>query len=73
MAFKTITVKESSYRTIARCKLPGESFSDVIDRELGGRILTVGDLLAHAKECRATSRPLFGSRLKSKGRARRVA
>ncbi len=73
MAFKTITVKESSYRTIARCKLPGESFSDVIDRELGGRILAVDDLLAHAKACRATGRPLFGSRLKSKGRTRRAA
>jgi predicted CopG family antitoxin len=63
MAFKTLTVKESAYRTLATLKQPGESFSAVIERELGGRILTVDDLLAHARVCRATRRPLLGSRL----------
>ena len=71
MAFKTLTVKESAYRTLVKCKQPGESFSAVIERELGGRILTVDDLLAHAKTCRATGRPVFGSRLKA--RTRRAA
>ena len=73
MAFKTLTVKESAYRTLEKCKQPGESFSAVIERELGGRILTADDLLAHTKTSRATGRPVFGSRLKPKARSRRAA
>lgn len=49
MAFKTLTIKESAYRALAQCKLPGESFSDVIEREIAQKITTVGELLAHAR------------------------
>jgi hypothetical protein len=68
MASKTITVTEKAYRTLARCKAPGESFTQVIERELGNRILTVGDLRAHVRRCAASGRPLFGSRLKPRAR-----
>jgi len=46
MAFKTLTIKESTYRKLAACKEPGESFTDVIERELIQRIATAADLLA---------------------------
>lgn len=36
MAVKTITVTEGAYRKLARLKRGGESFSDVINRVLGG-------------------------------------
>jgi predicted CopG family antitoxin len=36
MAVKTITVTEDAYRKLARLKRGGESFSDVINRVLGG-------------------------------------
>jgi predicted CopG family antitoxin len=44
MATKTITVTEKAYRTLARCKAPGESFTQTIERELGGRLATIGAL-----------------------------
>jgi predicted CopG family antitoxin len=46
MATKTITIKESAYKTLAACKQGGESFSDVIEREFSYRIETGADLLA---------------------------
>ena len=73
MGFKTLTVKASAYRALEKCKQPGESFSAVIERELGGRILTVDDLLVHAETSRAIGRPVFGSRLKPKVPTRRAA
>jgi predicted CopG family antitoxin len=36
VAVKTITVTEDAYRKLARLKRTGESFSDVINRVLGG-------------------------------------
>lgn len=45
MAFKTLTIKESTYRKLAACKQPGESFTDVIEREVIDRIETAADLL----------------------------
>lgn len=36
MAVKTITITEEAYRKLAREKRPGESFTDVINRALGG-------------------------------------
>lgn len=46
MATKTITIKESAYRALAKCKQSGDSFSDVIEREFSQRIETGADLLA---------------------------
>ncbi len=36
MSVKTITITEEAYRKLAREKRPGESFTDVINRVLGG-------------------------------------
>jgi len=49
MATKTITVTEKAYRTLARCKAPGESFTQTIERELGGRLDTIGALREFAR------------------------
>lgn len=49
MAFKTLTIKESTYKRVARHKEPGESFSDLLDREFDKKIATAEDLLAVAK------------------------
>ena len=46
MATKTITIKESAYKALAKCKQDGESFTDVIEREFSQRIVTGADLLA---------------------------
>ncbi len=49
MAFKTLTIKESTYKKLSRWKTPGESFSDVLDREFDRKIETAKDLLELAK------------------------
>ena len=36
MAVKTITITEEAYRKLARLKRGGESFTEVINRTLGG-------------------------------------
>jgi predicted CopG family antitoxin len=50
MAFKTLTIKESTYRKLAACKQPGESFTDVIEREVIERVETAADLLAWGRQ-----------------------
>lgn len=50
MATKTITIKESAYKALAKCKQGGESFSDVIEREFSNRIETAADLLALSRK-----------------------
>lgn len=66
--FKTITIKESAYKVLKKYKASGDSFSDVIEREFGGRIDTADDLLALAK--RNEGRGFgFRSHKKSKGKA----
>lgn len=50
MATKTITIKESAYKALAKCKQGGESFSDVIEREFSNRIETATDLLALSRQ-----------------------
>lgn len=49
MGFKTLTIKESTYRKVARHKEPGESFSDLLEREFDKKIATAADLLSFAK------------------------
>ena len=56
MATKTITIKKGSYDVLRKCKRANESFSDVIDRELGERIDTADDLLAFARRLRGEGR-----------------
>jgi len=49
MAFKTLTIKESTYNRLASFKAEGESFSDLLDREFEQKILTTKDLLDWAR------------------------
>jgi predicted CopG family antitoxin len=71
MATKTITIKESAYRALAKCKLPNESFSDVIEREFAEKVATADDLLALVRSRRAAGRGLGFAQ--KKGRKIRAA
>lgn len=50
MAFKTLTIKESTYKRIVKFKSKGESFSDLLDREFENKMQTSRDLLEWAHE-----------------------
>jgi predicted CopG family antitoxin len=69
MATKTITIKESAYRALARCKEGNESFSDVIEREFSGKIDTAADLLELSRSLRKSGRR-FGFVQRRKGKIR---
>ncbi len=66
--FKNIMVKASTYRKVAKYKSPGESFSDLFDREFTGKIVTADDLLALCK-----SRKGVGLGLRQRKTKRKVA
>jgi len=67
MSTKTITIKESAYKALAKCKQGGESFSDVIEREFSDRIVTGADLIAYGRKMAGKS--LGYSPRKSKAKA----
>ena len=67
MATKTITIKDSAYRALAKCKQDGESFSHVIEREFAQRIETGEDLLALSR--RMAGKSLGYSQKKPRRRA----
>jgi predicted CopG family antitoxin len=69
MATKTITIKESAYRALVKCKEANESFSDVIEREFLGKIDTADDLLNLSRRLRREGRR-FGFIQKRKSRIR---
>ena len=45
MAFKTLTITEEAHQRLKQHKLPGESFTQVILRELPEPLETAGDVL----------------------------
>ena len=45
MAFKTLTIHEKAYQRLKKRKLAGESFTQVILRELPEPLETAGDVL----------------------------
>lgn len=49
MAFKTITISVTAYERLKKLKEPGESFSEVVLRELPEPCDTCGDILASFK------------------------
>lgn len=49
MAYKTITIRESTYRKLADWKEKDESFSEMLDREFDQKISTLKDLAEWAK------------------------
>jgi predicted CopG family antitoxin len=49
MAFKTLTISEEAHRRLKKHKLPGESFTQVILRELPEPLETAGEVLDFLK------------------------
>src|SRR5207237_2496285 len=49
MAFKTLTVSEEAHQRLKKHKLPGESFTQVILRELPEPLETAGEVLDFLK------------------------
>ena len=49
MAFKTLTISEEAHARLRKHKLPGESFTQVILRELPDPLQTAGEVLDHLK------------------------
>ncbi len=49
MAFKTLTISEEAHQRLKKHKLPGESFTQVILREIPEPLETAGDVLEHLK------------------------
>jgi hypothetical protein len=49
MAFKTLTISREAHQRLKKHKLPGESFSDLILRELPEPLLTAGEVLDFLK------------------------
>jgi predicted CopG family antitoxin len=45
MGFKTLTISEEAHRRLKRHKLPGESFTQVILREIPEPLETAGDVI----------------------------
>jgi predicted CopG family antitoxin len=45
VAFKTLTISEEAHRRLKRHRLPGESFTQVILREIPEPLETAGDVL----------------------------
>jgi len=52
MATISITLSESAYKRLKKLKLPGDSFSDVVMRELPEPMDTCGEILGALKESR---------------------
>lgn len=49
MAFKTLTISDEAHARLKRHKLPGESFTQVILRQLPEPLETAGDVLDFLK------------------------
>ena len=69
MAVKTITIDLTAYETLSRLKRNGESFSDVIKKELGRR-RRASDLLAGLDALVLSRRTLVGIDAQVKARRR---
>jgi hypothetical protein len=70
MSYKTLTVRTEAYARLKKLKAPGESFSDVILREMPEPWETCGDVLAGLRAL-AVPKPdakLMGAVLKGRGR-----
>ena len=71
MAFKTLTISEEAHQRLKKQKLPGESFTQVILREIPEPLETAGDVLDFLKAEPAPSLDRKALELLRKGRGRR--
>lgn len=72
MATKTITLDLDAYDQLARRKKPGQSFSDVVKENFGGR-KTAGDLLKATEGLRVSTETLDAIEQLIKDRKRDIA
>ena len=75
MSCKTLSVRTEAYARLKKLKAPGESFSDVILRELPEPWQTCGDVLEGLRNVRAPmpDAKLMAAALKGRGRRSRRA
>jgi predicted CopG family antitoxin len=73
MAYKTISIRTQAYTRLKKFKAPGESFSDVILRELPEPWETCGDVLDGLKKMQVPRPDPKLMAVVLKGRGRRSA
>jgi predicted CopG family antitoxin len=71
MAFKTLTISEEAHQRLKKRKLPGESFTEVILREIPETLETCGDVLAFIQSQPAPQIDRHALEVLRKGRGRR--
>jgi len=71
MSYKTLTVRTEAYARLKKLKAPGESFSDVILRELPEPWQTCGDVLQGLRNIQAPMPDAKFMAAVLKGRGRR--
>jgi len=73
MAFKTLTISDEAHQRLKKRKLPGESFTQVILREIPEPLETAGEVLDFLKSQPPAELDREAAEALRKGRGRRSA